>query len=234
MSDNVYREEIQKFAARAQRWWDPSGEFATLHQVNPIRMEFIRQFSQIQDQRVVDVGCGGGILSEALAREGAWVLGIDLAEELIEVAKLHALDQGVETVQYEHVSVETLAEREPASFDLVTCMELLEHVPRPKAVVNACALLAKPGGKVFFSTLNRTLKAYLLAILGAEYLLGLIPKGTHQYEKFIRPSELLAWAREVGLKPLGMGGIEYNPIRRKFFLGSDIAVNYLIAFEKTL
>ncbi len=232
MTDNVSLEEIAKFSAKAAHWWDPTGELRTLHQVNPVRIQFICEFSKIQGQRIVDVGCGGGILSEALAREGAEVLGIDLAEELIEVARLHALEQGVETVRYEKISAESLAEREPENFDIATCMEMLEHVPRPASLVGALAHLVKPGGMVFVSTLNRNLKAYLFAILGAEYALGLIPKGTHQYEKFIRPSELAAWARAVNLRPIGMRGIEYHPLSRRFKLGSDIDVNYLMAFRK--
>lgn len=231
-SDNAHLEEIAKFSAKAERWWDPSGELRTLHQVNPLRIRFIREFCPIQGQKILDVGCGGGILSEALAREGAEVLGIDLAEELLEVARLHALEQGVKTVRYENTSAESMAEREPENFDVVACMEMLEHVPRPAAVVRALARLVKPGGRVFLSTLNRNLKAYLFAIIGAEYILGLIPKGTHRYEKFIRPSELTAWARAVNLKPLGIRGIEYYPLSRRFRLGSDIAVNYLMAFEK--
>lgn len=231
-SDNVHPEEIAKFGAKAERWWDPGGELRTLHQVNPLRIQFIREFSKVQAQRIVDVGCGGGILSEALAREGAEVLGIDLAAELLEVAELHALEQGVETVKYEKISAESLAEREPESFDVVTCMEMLEHVPRPASLVGSLARLVKPGGRVFLSTLNRNLKAYLFAILGAEYVLGLIPKGTHRYEKFIRPSELTAWARAVNLQPLGIRGIEYHPLSRRFRLGPDIDVNYLMVFEK--
>ncbi len=230
-SDNVHPEEIRKFNAKAERWWDLGGELRTLHQVNPLRIQFIREFSKIQGQRIVDVGCGGGILSEALAREGAQVLGIDLAAELLEVAKLHALEQGV-TVQYELISAESLAAREPESFDVVTCMEMLEHVPRPASLVGALARLVKPEGRVFLSTLNRNLKAYLFAIIGAEYVLGLIPKGTHQYQKFIRPSELAAWSRAVDLQPLGIRGIEYHPISQRFSLGSDIDVNYLMAFGK--
>ncbi|XSG84182.1 MAG: bifunctional 2-polyprenyl-6-hydroxyphenol methylase/3-demethylubiquinol 3-O-methyltransferase UbiG [Methylohalobius sp. ZOD2] len=233
-SDNVHSEEIEKFGAKAERWWDPTGEFRTLHQVNPLRIRFIREYARIRGQKIVDVGCGGGILSEALAREGGEVRGIDLAPELLEVAELHALEQGVENVRYEGISAESLAAREPEGFDLVTCMEMLEHVPRPASVVAACARLVKPGGKVFFSTLNRNMKAYLLAIVGAEYVLDLIPKGTHQYDKFIRPSELAAWARAVDLEPLGIRGIEYNPLSRRFRLGKNLDVNYLMAFEKPL
>ncbi|HHJ38795.1 MAG: bifunctional 3-demethylubiquinol 3-O-methyltransferase/2-polyprenyl-6-hydroxyphenol methylase [Methylothermaceae bacteria B42] len=232
-ADNVHPEEIEKFGAKAERWWDPTGEFRTLHQVNPLRLQFISEFTDIKGQKIVDVGCGGGILSEALAREGAEVLGIDLSEDLVNVADLHALDEGVTSVKYRTVSAEELAQEMPESFDVVTCMEMLEHVPRPASIVHACAELVKPGGKVFFSTLNRTLKAYALAIVGAEYILNLIPKGTHEYEKFIRPSELTAWARVVDLEPLVIRGIEYNPISKRFRLGKDIDVNYLMAFEKT-
>ncbi|HEB77347.1 MAG TPA: bifunctional 2-polyprenyl-6-hydroxyphenol methylase/3-demethylubiquinol 3-O-methyltransferase UbiG [Methylothermaceae bacterium] len=230
--ENVHPQEIEKFGSKAERWWDPSGELWTLHQVNPLRVQFIRELADITNKRIVDVGCGGGILSEALAREGAEVLGIDLSAELLEVAELHALEQGVDKVKYERISAEALAEREPESFDLVTCMEMLEHVPRPASVVAACARLARPGGRVFFSTLNRNLKSYLMAIVGAEYLLKLIPRGTHEYEKFIRPSELAAWARAVDLAPLAIRGIHYNPVTRRFWLGRDIDVNYLMAFEK--
>ena len=230
--ENVHPQEIEKFGSKAERWWDPSGELWTLHQVNPLRVQFIRELADITNKRIVDVGCGGGILSEALAREGAEVLGIDLSAELLEVAELHALEQGVDKVKYERISAEALAEREPESFDLVTCMEMLEHVPRPASVVAACARLARPGGRVFFSTLNRNLKSYLMAIVGAEYLLKLIPRGTHEYEKFIRPSELAAWARAVNLTPLAIRGIQYNPVTRRFWLSRDIDVNYLMAFEK--
>ncbi len=231
-TDNVHPEEIAKFGGKAERWWDPTGELRTLHEVNPLRIQFIREHAEIVGKRIVDVGCGGGLLSEGLAREGAEVVGIDLSEELLEVAELHALDQGVETVRYECIAAEKLADREPVSFDVVTCMEMLEHVPRPSSVVAACARLVRPGGKVFFSTLNRTLKAYLLAIVGAEYVLDLIPKGTHEYDKFIRPSELATWARAADLEPIAACGIQYNPITRKFRRGGDIDVNYLMAFEK--
>ncbi len=230
--ENVHPEEIEKFSGKAERWWDPDGELWTLHRVNPLRLQFIRELADIADKRIVDVGCGGGILSEALAREGAEVLGIDLSAELVDIAELHALEQGVDKVRYERISAEELAEREPESFDLVTCMEMLEHVPRPASVVAACARLVKPGGKVFFSTLNRNLKSFLMAIVGAEYLLRLIPKGTHEYQKFIRPSELAAWGRAVDLAPLAVRGVEYNPITQRFRLGRDIEVNYLMAFEK--
>jgi len=231
-TDNVHPEEIAKFGDKAERWWDPDGELRTLHQVNPLRIQFIKEHADILDKEVVDVGCGGGILSEGLAREGARVLGIDLSESLLEVAELHALDQGVDRVKYQRVAAEALARQRPAAFEVVTCMEMLEHVPRPASVVEACARLVKPGGKVFFSTLNRTLKAYLLAIVGAEYVLELIPRGTHEYEKFIRPSELAAWARAVDLAPVAARGVQYNPVTRKFSLGADIGVNYLMAFEK--
>ena len=231
-TDNVHPDEIEKFGDKAERWWDPTGELRTLHEVNPLRIQFIRQHADIEGKRIVDVGCGGGILSEGLAREGAQVLGIDLSEELLEVAELHALEQGIGNLKYECIGAETLAGREPESFDVVTCMEMLEHVPRPASVVEACSRLVKPGGRVFFSTLNRTLKAYLLAIVGAEYVMDLIPKGTHRYDKFIRPSELAAWCRVVDLEPVAASGIQYNPLTRKFRLGGDIDVNYIMVFEK--
>ncbi len=232
-TDNVHPEEIAKFGNKAERWWDPTGELRTLHEVNPLRIQFIKEHADILNKHIVDVGCGGGILSEGLAREGAHVLGIDLSEELLEVAELHALEQGVDEVKYECIPAEQLAQRQPGSFDAVTCMEMLEHVPRPASVVAACAQLVRPGGKVFFSTLNRTMKAYLLAIVGAEYVLELIPKGTHEYDKFIRPSELATWARAADLEPVAARGVQYNPLTRKFSLGTDIDVNYLMAFEKT-
>lgn len=233
MTTNVSPREIQKFDQNAHLWWDPEGPYWTLHKVNPLRIRFIEAITLVQGRTVVDVGCGGGILSEALAKRGAKeVLGIDLAGELLEVAELHALDQGVENLRYQKIAVEELAERMASKFDIVVCMEMLEHVPRPHKVVEACAHLVKPEGFVFFSTLNRTLKAYLLAILAAEHLLGMIPKGTHEYEKFIKPSELTAWARKARLEPVAIRGISYNPLSKRFFLTDDIEVNYLLAFRK--
>ncbi|MGZ8219731.1 bifunctional 2-polyprenyl-6-hydroxyphenol methylase/3-demethylubiquinol 3-O-methyltransferase UbiG [Methylomagnum sp.] len=229
---NVHEHEIRKFGALAERWWDPTGEFKTLHAVNPLRLQFIRSFADLEGKRIVDVGCGGGILSEGLARAGASVMGIDLGAELLEVADLHGLESGV-TVEYRRVPVETLAEEQPASFDHVTCMEMLEHVPDPASIVRACAKLVKPGGRVFFSTLNRNLKAYLLSIVAAEYLLKMIPKGTHDFSTFIRPSELSHWARDAGLDLLGMEGIVYNPLTQQFNLSRrDIDVNYLAAYTR--
>jgi 2-polyprenyl-6-hydroxyphenyl methylase/3-demethylubiquinone-9 3-methyltransferase len=231
-TENVHEHEIRKFGALAERWWDPGGEFKTLHAVNPLRLQFIRSHADLAGKRVVDVGCGGGILSEALARADAEVLGIDLGEELLEVADLHGLESGIK-VEYRRISAEALADEQPGAFDHVTCMEMLEHVPDPASVVRACARLVKPGGRVFFSTLNRKLKAYLLAIVGAEYLLKMIPRGTHDFSAFIRPSELGRWARDAGLDLLGMEGIVYNPFTQQFSLSrGDIDVNYLAAFER--
>ena len=230
---NVHEHEIHKFGSKADRWWDPTGDFKTLHGVNPVRLQFIGAYADLAGKRVADVGCGGGILSEGLARAGAEVLGIDLAEELLEVADLHGLESGV-GVRYRRISAEDLAEEQPGAFDHVTCMEMLEHVPEPMSVVRACAQLVKPGGKVFFSTLNRKLKSYLLAIVGAEYLFKIIPKGTHDFSAFIRPSELATWSRQAGLELLGMEGILYNPITGQFSLSrTDLDVNYLAAFHRT-
>jgi 2-polyprenyl-6-hydroxyphenyl methylase/3-demethylubiquinone-9 3-methyltransferase len=228
---NVHAHEVRKFGAQAQHWWDPHGEFKTLHAVNPLRLQFIRAHAAIEDRRIVDVGCGGGILSEGLARAGGDVLGIDLSEELLDVADLHGLESGVE-VKYREIAAETLAEEQPAAFDVVTCMEMLEHVPDPESVVRACARLVKPGGRVFFSTLNRHPKAWLLAIVAAEYLLRMIPRGTHDFKTFIRPSELCHWAREAGLELLGIEGVSYNPLTRQFHLSRDVEVNYLVAFAR--
>jgi 2-polyprenyl-6-hydroxyphenyl methylase / 3-demethylubiquinone-9 3-methyltransferase len=230
-TDNVHPEEIKKFGAMAERWWDPQGEFKTLHDINPLRLEFIQRFTALNGQRIVDVGCGGGILTEALAWQGADATGIDLSEDLIDVADLHGLESGI-TVHYQRISAEELASQQPESFDHVTCMEMLEHVPNPGSIINACANLAKPGGMVFFSTLNRKPKSYLLAVLAAEHLLNMLPKGTHDYKTFIKPSELCQSARSVGLALRGMVGIEYNPFTKQFSLGKDIDVNYIAAFER--
>ena len=231
MTDNVHAHEIHKFGSMAERWWDKEGEFKTLHQVNPLRLQYIEQFISIEGKRGVDVGCGGGILTEALAQAGADALGIDLSHDLLDVAELHALETGA-TVNYQKIPVEKLAEEQPESFDFVTCMEMLEHVPDAGSIISACAKLVKPDGLVFFSTLNRKPKAFLLAIVAAEYLLNMVPKGTHEFKTFIKPSELCQTARSAGLELQGMIGIEYNPLTQKFFLGKDIDVNYIAVFKK--
>lgn len=215
----------------AERWWDEQGEFKTLHDINPLRMEFIRRYAELDGKRVVDVGCGGGILTEALAKAGADALGVDLSEDLVDIADLHGLETGC-TANYQKISAEALAEQQPAAFDHVTCMEMLEHVPDPASIIDACGQLVKPGGMVFFSTLNRQPKAYLLAILAAEHLLQMLPKGTHDYKTFIKPSELSQSARLAGLQLQGMAGIEYNPFNKRFSLGKDIGVNYIAAFKR--
>jgi 2-polyprenyl-6-hydroxyphenyl methylase/3-demethylubiquinone-9 3-methyltransferase len=230
--DNVHLHEIHKFGSMAERWWDTQGEFKTLHDINPLRLQFIQSYADIAGKRIVDVGCGGGILTEGLAKSGADALGIDLSEELIDIADLHGLESGV-NAHYQKISAETLAEQQPQSFDHVTCMEMLEHVPDPGSIISACATLVKPGGMVFFSTLNRKTKAYLLAIVAAEYVLQMLPKGTHDYKTFIKPSELSQSARAAGLELQGMVGIEYNPFNKQFKLGKDINVNYIAAFKRT-
>ena len=222
--------ELEKFGAQAARWWDPDGDFKTLHQINPLRLNLVDRLVQLQGKHVLDVGCGGGILSESMATRGAQVMGIDLSAELLDVAELHSLESGVQ-LNYQQISVEDLAAEKPGQFDVVTCMEMLEHVPDPASIIHACAKLVKPDGWVFFSTLNRHPKAYLLSILGAEYLLRLLPKGTHDYQAFIRPSELSNWARMAGLRLLETHGISYNPMTRHFRLGSDIDVNYIAVFQ---
>ncbi len=232
VTNNVDPREIEKFAARAGHWWDPDGDFKTLHAVNPLRIQFIREHAELSGRKVLDIGCGGGILSEGLARQGAEVTGIDLSDELLEIAELHGLESGIH-VGYQNVSAERLAEREAESFDLVTCMEMLEHVPNPASVVAAAARLVKPNGHLFFSTLNRNLKSYLLAIVGAEYLLRLIPPGTHHYAGFIRPSELNRWARGASLEQIAIAGIEYQPLGGAFKLSRNVDVNYLAAFRRT-
>lgn len=230
-TENVNPHEIHKFGSMAERWWDTQGEFKTLHDVNPLRIEFIRRYADIAGKRIVDVGCGGGILSEGLAKQGADVLGIDLSEELIDIADLHGLESGV-GARYQKISAEALAGQQPESFDHVTCMEMLEHVPDPGSIIAACAKMVKPGGMVFFSTLNRQPKAYLLAIVAAEYVLQMLPKGTHDYKTFIKPSELSRSARAAGLELQGMVGIEYNPFSKRFSLGKDIDVNYIAAYKR--
>lgn len=225
---NVDPGEIAKFEALASRWWDPESEFKPLHEINPLRLDFIDARAGLAGKRVVDVGCGGGILAEAMAHRGAKVTGIDLGEAPLAVARLHAEESGV-AVDYRCVSVETLAEEMPGEFDVVTCLEMLEHVPDPASVVRACAALVKPGGQLFFSTLNRNPKAYALAILGAEYLLRLLPRGTHDYEKFIRPAELAGWCRAAGLEIQEQSGLVYNPLTRRYRLHpTDVSVNYLM------
>jgi 2-polyprenyl-6-hydroxyphenyl methylase/3-demethylubiquinone-9 3-methyltransferase len=229
---NVDHAELLKFEELAARWWDAHSEFKPLHDINPLRLDYVdRVAGGLAGKEVLDVGCGGGILAESMAERGARVMGIDMGEAPLMVAELHCLESGVE-VTYRRVPAEGLAEERPESFDVVTCMEMLEHVPDPASIVRACARLARPGGWVFFSTLNRNPKSYLLAIIGAEYLLGLLPKGTHDYAKFIRPSELDAWLRRAGLTLGDVTGLSYNPLTRTYSLGRDIDVNYLVACRK--
>ncbi|TSE26447.1 Ubiquinone biosynthesis O-methyltransferase [Tepidimonas sediminis] len=225
--------ELAKFSDLAHRWWDPEGEFRPLHQINPLRLGWIEEVAgPLRGREVLDVGCGGGILAEAMARRGARVLGIDLADKPLKVARLHALEQQVAGLEYRAVSVEQLAQERAGAFDVVTCMEMLEHVPDPASVVAACAALVKPGGWVFFSTLNRNPKSFLLAIVGAEYVLRLLPRGTHEYRRFIRPSELARWVRPAGLEVVQLKGLSYQPLTRRFTLGSDTDVNYLMAARR--
>jgi 2-polyprenyl-6-hydroxyphenyl methylase/3-demethylubiquinone-9 3-methyltransferase len=224
--------ELAKFSELAHRWWDPQSEFRPLHQINPLRLDWIHSQMPLGGKRVLDVGCGGGILADAMARKGAQVLGIDLAAKALRVAQLHALEAQTPNVEYREVSVEALAAQQPGSFDAVTCMEMLEHVPDPASVVRACGQLVKPGGWVFFSTINRNPKAFLFAIVGAEYLLNLLPRGTHEYLKFIRPSELAGYCRSAGLELAHTRGMEYNPITRRYWLSSDTGVNYLFATQR--
>lgn len=229
---NADQAELDKFGALASRWWDPESEFKPLHAINPLRLEWIQEsVGSLAGKKVLDVGCGGGILSEAMARSGAQVTGIDLADKSLKIAKLHGLESGVK-VEYRKVPVEQLAAEQPGQYDVVTCMEMLEHVPDPASIVRACAALTKPGGWVFFSTLNRNPKSFLFAIIGAEYVLRLLPRGTHTYDMFIKPSELAAAARGAGLEPVGMRGMEYNPITQIYSLTSDTSVNYLMATRK--
>jgi 2-polyprenyl-6-hydroxyphenyl methylase/3-demethylubiquinone-9 3-methyltransferase len=231
-TDNVDPAELAKFSDLAHRWWDTESEFRPLHQINPLRLDWITDIVPIAGKRVLDVGCGGGILSDAMARRGAEVLGIDLATKALRVAQLHALEAQTSGVQYREISAEALAVEQPESFDVVTCMEMLEHVPDPSSVVRACAQIVKPGGHVFFSTINRNPKSFLFAIVGAEYVLNLLPKGTHEYAKFIRPSELARYAREAGLELEHTKGLEYNPLSRRYWLSGDTSVNYMLGTRK--
>lgn len=227
MNINVDPGEIAKFSELAHRWWDPTGEFKPLHDINPLRLEYIDGIVTLKQKTVVDVGCGGGILAEGMAQRGARVTGIDLAEKPLKVAQLHLLESG-NHVEYRQIPAEDLARELPQRFDVVTCMELLEHVPDPASTVRACAELAKPGGQLFFSTINRNLKSYLFAVIGAEYVLRLLPRGTHSYAKFIRPSELAAWCREAGLDMGRLVGTTYNPLTKIYALGPDTDVNYIL------
>jgi 2-polyprenyl-6-hydroxyphenyl methylase/3-demethylubiquinone-9 3-methyltransferase len=224
---NVDHAEVSKFEELASRWWDPQSEFKPLHEINPLRLNYIDQRAYITGKRVLDVGCGGGILAESMARRGAVVTGIDAGQAPLTVARLHALESGVQ-VEYHNITAEALAAEAPATFDVVTCMEMLEHVPDPASVIAACAQMVKPGGHLFFSTINRTPKGYLFAVIGAEYLLQMLPKGTHDYRKFIRPHEMECWMRAAGLEMQDLSGMSYNPLSRRYSLGKDIEVNYLI------
>lgn len=227
MMHNFDSQELAKFASLAAHWWDPMGDLKTLHQINPLRLGYIMEKVSFPGAKVIDIGCGGGLLTEAMAKEGAQVTGIDMNKSLIEVARLHQLESGTK-VEYLQTSAESIAEKHSGQYDIVTCLEMLEHVPDPAAIVRACGKLAKPGGRLFFSTLNRNPKAYLFAILGAEYILKLLPKNTHDYEKFIRPSELSAWSRQSGISPQELKGISYNPLTQQFKLTNNISVNYLM------
>ena len=229
---NVDPAELAKFSALAHRWWDPTSDFKPLHDINPLRLDYIvRRSGGLAGKRALDVGCGGGILAEALATAGATVTGIDLSEKALSVARLHQLESGV-AVDYRLVAAEALATERPGEFDVVTCMELLEHVPQPASTVAACATLARPGGLVVFSTINRNAKAYLLAVIGAEYVLRLLPRGTHDYARFIRPSELAAFARQAGLEADALMGMTYNPLTRSYRLEADTAVNYIATYRR--
>lgn len=231
-ASNVDPDEIARFAALAQRWWDENSEFKPLHDINPLRSNFIDERSPVAESTVLDVGCGGGILCESLAQRGAIVTGIDMAEAALQVARLHSIESGL-NIEYHHSSAESLAQEKPGHYDIVTCLEMLEHVPDPSQVIQACADLVKPGGDVYFSTINRNPKAYLFAIIGAEYVLKLLPKGTHTYEKFIKPSELASWSRHAGLQWQEATGMVYNPLTGKYRLHrNDVSVNYLVHVKK--
>lgn len=231
LRDNVDAAEVAKFDALASRWWDPEGDFHSLHEINPLRLDWIREHAELAGRKVVDIGCGGGILAESMASAGAEVTGIDMAEGPLAVARLHQLESGIE-LDYRQATAEELAAEQAGTFDVVTCLEMLEHVPAPHEVIQSCAQLVKPGGDVFFSTINRNPKSFVFAIVGAEYVLKLLPAGTHEYQKFIRPSELDAWARDAGLLLGSSIGMHYNPLTREYSLGPNLDVNYLMHFRR--
>jgi 2-polyprenyl-6-hydroxyphenyl methylase/3-demethylubiquinone-9 3-methyltransferase len=232
MTINADVAELNKFSELAHKWWDKGSEFKPLHDINPLRLNYIDQAVNLNGKTVLDVGCGGGILSESMAQKGATVMGIDLGEKALKVAQLHSLESGV-AVDYQLIAVEALAEKQPASFDVVTCLEMLEHVPNPASVIAACAKLVKPDGHVFFSTINRNPKSYFFAVIGAEYVLNMLPRGTHDYAKFIKPSELASWMRPAGLSLQHQIGMSYNPITQHYWLGDDVSVNYMMHTIKT-
>jgi len=229
---NADPHELAKFSELAHLWWDKESEFRPLHEINPLRLDWIDGLAGLNGKRVVDVGCGGGILADSMARRGAEVLGIDLATKPLRVAQLHAIEADTPRIEYREVAVEALAVEQPQAFDVVTCMEMLEHVPDPGAIVAACGRLLQPGGWAFFSTINRNAKAFVFAIVGAEHVLKLLPRGTHEYAKFLRPSELAAWCRGASLEPVSTRGLEYNPLSRRYRLSADTSVNYLVACRK--
>lgn len=231
---NVDQAEIQKFSELAHRWWEPDGEFRPLHEINPLRLQWIDSLAHIQGKQVLDVGCGGGILSDAMARMDAQVLGIDMSEKALQVAKLHALEAQTPQVQYRQVPVETLAQEQPEHYDVVTCLEMIEHVPDPQSVITAIAQLVRPDGWVFFSTLNKSPKSFAMAIVGAEYIMNLLPRGTHEYERFIRPSELVRMAHNAGLELASQSGLEYNPFTHRSRLTHNVDINYMQAFKRSI
>ncbi|MDA7834755.1 bifunctional 2-polyprenyl-6-hydroxyphenol methylase/3-demethylubiquinol 3-O-methyltransferase UbiG [Methylophilaceae bacterium] len=225
--NNVDIQEIEKFNLLAHKWWDPTSEFKPLHEINPLRLNFIKSSVNIKGKKILDVGCGGGILSESLANEGADVTGIDQGDRVIKIAKLHAKESGIK-VKYKHINIEDFYKNTDERFDVITCLEMLEHVPDPNSIINTCSKLLMPGGKIYFSTINKNLKAFLFAIIGAEYILNLLPKGTHEYKKFIKPSQLQAWANSNGLSFDSIIGMTYNPITQKYKLSQDTSVNYIV------
>ena len=225
--NNVDIQEIEKFNLLAHKWWDPTSEFKPLHEINPLRLNFIKSSVNIKGKKILDVGCGGGILSESLVNEGADVTGIDQGDRVIKIAKLHAKESGIK-VKYKHINIEDFYKNTDERFDVITCLEMLEHVPDPNSIINTCSKLLMPGGKIYFSTINKNLKAFLFAIIGAEYILNLLPKGTHEYKKFIKPSQLQAWANSNGLSFDSIIGMTYNPITQKYKLSQDTSVNYIV------